>query len=181
MAFLAYLFFNTGYWGFVYWMPTYLSTARHITLKELGFIAAIPFVAGFFGLLVIGYIGTHALPRHRAPLVGVCLLLAAGCLSAAFSAAELVPCIAALSGAAFFLYGGFGPFWAIAQGLVPHAMRGAFTGFVNFGGQIGGIITPVVVGKIVDMSGSFTGGFVFMMAALVLSASVLALLHRHTP
>jgi sugar phosphate permease len=181
LTFCAYLFFNIGFWGFVYWMPSYLSATRHILLKDLGFTAAIPYIAGFFGMLVIGYLGTHILPRHRALLVGAGYLLAAGCLYAAFTAQELDPCIVALSGAAFFLYGGFGPFWAIAQGLIPDTMRGAFTGFVNFGGQIGGIIAPVVVGKIVDRSGSFTGGFVFMMAALFLAAGVLALLQEHRP
>jgi sugar phosphate permease len=179
LAFAAYLFFNVGFWGFVYWMPSYLSATRHITLARLGFIAAIPFLAGFVGLVVLGRLASHVrLLRYRAYQVAASYLTAAACLYAAFTADRLTPCVVALSLTAFFLYGGFGPFWAIALDLIPDRMRGAFTGFVNMGGQVGGIIAPVVVGRIVDITRSFTGGFLFMIAALILSAVSLAFLHR---
>jgi sugar phosphate permease len=179
LAFAAYLFFNVGFWGFVYWMPTYLSASRHITLSRLGVLASIPFLAGFVGLVTLGRLASHArFQGYRAYQVAAGYVSAAACLYAAFTAERLTPCVAALSLAAFFLYGGFGPFWAIALDLVPARMRGAFTGFVNTGGQIGGILAPVVVGRIVERTRSFTGGFVFMMAALVLSAASLAFLHR---
>lgn len=178
LAFCAYMFFNVGYWGLVYWMPIYLNTTRHINLKALGWLSAIPYAAGFCGLLAIGWLGTHTFRERRAPLIGIGYLIAAGCLFVAFRAVHLGPCLAALSGAAFFLYGGFGPFWAVAQGLVSDRIRGGFTGFVNFGGQIGGIVAPLVIGKIVDVTGSFTDAFLFMMAALFLSASALGVLHR---
>ena len=170
LLFAAYLFFNIGFWGFVYWMPTYLSETRHITLAKLGFTAAIPFVAGFFGLLVMGYLGSHALRRFRPGLTATGYVGAAASLFAAFSVSDVRSCIVALSAAAFFLYGGFGPFWAAALDRAPSSSRGTFTGFVNTGGQIGGIFAPVVVGRIFDVTRSFTGGFLFMIGALLLSA-----------
>jgi len=182
LAFAAYLFFNIGFWGFVYWMPSYLSATRHLTLARLGVIAAIPFLAGFVGLVALGSLASH--PRllpYRAYQVAAGYLAAAACLYAAFTADRLTPCVVALSLAAFFLYGGFGPFWAITLDLIPDRMRGAFTGFVNMGGQAGGILAPVVVGRIVDATHSFTGGFAFMIAALILSALSLALLHQVRP
>ena len=173
LAFAAYLFFNVAFWGFLGWMPSYLDSTRHIKLAALGFTASVPYLSGFIGLLVIGWLGTRPLFRHRSALVGVSYLLAAAGLFLTFTADNVPRCVLGLSLAAFFLYGGFGPFWAISLDLIPAGMRGAFTGFVNLGGQIGGFCAPLIVGRIFDVTKSFTGGFLVMIAALVLAAASL--------
>jgi len=122
-------------------------------------------------MLVFGWLGSGPLYRHRAPLVAVGYLLAAGALYATFMAVTVTGCLAGLSVAAFFLYGGFGPVWAIVLDLTPANARGAFSGFINCGGQIGGFFAPVVVGYLIEATASFTGGFLFMMAGLVVAAA----------
>jgi sugar phosphate permease len=155
LAFCAYLGFNVAFWGFIGWMPSYLNATRHIALDHLGSIAAVPYVCGFAGTVVVGWLGTTLFARHRPALVAVSYLCAGASLYVAFSAQGVEQSIAGLSFAAFFLYGGFGPFWAIALDLIHAGMRGAFTGFVNFGGQIGGFFAPIVVGAIVGATKSF--------------------------
>ncbi len=177
LLFFAYMAFNMAFWGYLGWMPSYLSLARHINLKELGIAASIPYVFGFFGMVVFGWLGSRPFYRHRARLVGVAYLLAGIGLYAAFQAATPAWSIAGLSMAAFFLYGGFGPVWGIALDLTPETARGAFSGFVNCGGQIGGVFAPIVVGLIVSHTGAFTGGFIFMIAALLVAALCFATLH----
>ena len=54
--------------------------------------------------------------------------------------------------------------------LAPLKMRAAFSGFVSTGGQTGGFFAPIVVGYVVKSTGSFRGGFLFMIAALCGSA-----------
>ncbi len=98
-------------------------------------------------------------------------LLAASALYVTFSAETLSRSVIGLSLAACFLYGGFGPVWAIVLDLTPPGGRGAFSGFVNCGGQIGGFMAPIVVGVLVKLTHSFSGGFIFMMAGLGLSAT----------
>ncbi|HEX5323293.1 MAG TPA: MFS transporter, partial [Capsulimonadaceae bacterium] len=176
LAFFAYLFFNVAFWGFLGWMPTYLNTTRHIKLADLGYLASVPYFCGFLGMVLIGQLGARALYRSRAALIGVSYLVSAGFLYTAYSANTVVACVAGLSLAGFFLYGGFGPFWAITLDNIPDDLRGAFTGFVNLGGQIGGFFAPIVVGEIVQQTKSFTGGFLFMIAALVLASISLFLL-----
>jgi nitrate/nitrite transporter NarK len=83
-----------------------------------------------------------------------------------------------LSFGAFFLYGGFGPFWAVALDVVPGNVRGTFSGFVNFGGQIGGFFSPIVVGTIVQNTKSYSGGFVFMIGALVLAGATMVAIQQ---
>jgi MFS family permease len=105
--------------------------------------------------------------------VATSYVLAGAALFVAFSAQSVAQSIAGLSCAAFFLYGGFGPFWAVAIDLIAPEMRGSVSGFVNFGGQIGGFFAPIVVGAIVGATKSYSGGFVFMIGALLLSAASL--------
>lgn len=170
LAFIAYLCFNVAFWGFIGWMPSYLNASRHIALAQLGFVASTPYLWGFAGTIVVGWLGSTLFARHRPALVAVSYLLAGASLYVAFSAEGVGQSITGLSCAAFFLYGGFGPFWAIALDLIAADMRGSFSGFVNFGGQIGGFFAPIVVGAIVTATKSFSGGFAFMIGALLLSA-----------
>jgi sugar phosphate permease len=169
-AFFAYLFFNIAFWGMLGWMPSYLSQARHIQLKELGIDASLPYWFGFIGLLVLGFLGNRLLNRYRASLIAVSYLLAGVFLYIAYTAGSVGGSVFGLCGAAFFLYGGFGPIWSVALDLLPDNLRGTFTGFVNFGGQIGGFIAPLIIGGMVQATGSYQGGFMFMIGALVLAA-----------
>ena len=69
------------------------------------------------------------------------------------------------------MYGGFGPYAALVLDLAPERERGAFVGFVNTGGQLGGILAPSWWAGVVHATGSFDDGFGFMVAALVVSAA----------
>ena len=180
LVFGTYLFFNVAFWGFLGWMPTYLSDSRHIKLSELGFRASLPYLCGFIGMIALGQIGTRLLFRYRPLLIAAGYAMAAAFLYVAFRAADIPHCLAGLSLAGFFLYGGFGPFWAIALDLIPDNLRGVLTGFVNVGGQIGGFVAPIVVGSIVETTKSYTGGFLFMIAALILAAVCLCALQALT-
>lgn len=170
-AFATYLCFNVAFWGFLGWMPSYLSETRHIDLKSLGNIASIPYYVGFVGLLALGFLGRNVFYRYRPALIGVSYLLAGVGLFIAFRADDVAMSVTGLAGAAFFLYGGFGPFWAIVLDFVPEPFRAAFAAFVNFGGQIGGFFAPIVVGAIVTATKSYSGGFVFMICALVVASA----------
>lgn len=179
-AFVAYLFFNVAFWGLLGWMPTYLNQTRHIELKSLGAVASLPYLSGFVGLLVMGALGHGVFYRQRALLTGAGYLLAGAGLFAAFRAQGVAGSLAGLSFAAFFLYGGFGPFWAVVLDAVPGAVRGTVGGFVNFGGQIGGFFAPIVVGAIAQRTHSFTGGFLVMIAALVFAALGMVAMQRRS-
>jgi sugar phosphate permease len=178
LPFAAYLLFNVAFWGLLNWMPSYLSAERHIDLKSLGLIASIPYLCGFCGLLILGYLGKGLLYRYRPLLLGGSYLLAGLGLYLAFTADNVVSSVAGLSFGAFFLYGGFGPFWAVALDVVPGKLRGTFSGFVNFGGQIGGFFSPIVVGSIVQNTKSYSGGFVFMIGALILAGATMVAIQQ---
>jgi MFS family permease len=172
-AMLAYLLFNIAFWGFVGWIPTYLQEQRDLSLPQLGLLGAMPYGFGFLGLLAVGQLGTGRLAGHRKRLVGACYGAAGVFTVLACYAPSGAVCIALLSVAAFFLFGAVGPFWALALGLCPAENRGAFSGLVNFGGQIGGVIGQVAVGFLADRMKDFSGAFWFMGAALMAAGVVI--------
>lgn len=181
LIFFTYMFFNIAFWGFLLWLPSYLSISRHIALKAMGIYASIPYIAGFFGLLVMGWLGSKVFYKHRSLLIAVSYLIAGAALYVAFIQDQAINCILALSCAGFFLYGGFGPFWAVVLDHIPDGLRATLSGFVNFGGQLGGFLAPIVIGGIVNATGSFFGGFLFMTGGLFLAAIMLVALEVLVP
>ena len=166
----AYLTFNIAFWGFLGWMPSYLAISRNIDLKSLGIAASVPYLFGGVGLIIFGWLGSRVFFRYLPVQVAATYLLAALFLYVTYNASSAQASVAGLSAAAFFLYGGFGPFVTLVLDLAPLSMRAAFSGFVSTGGQIGGFFAPIVVGYIVKTTGSFNGGFLFMIGALCCSA-----------
>jgi sugar phosphate permease len=175
--FAAYLCFNVAFWGLAGWMPSYLSSERHIELKSLGVAASVPYLFGFAGLLVLGWVARTLLYERRAQLVAGAYVLAGLSLFIAFRAGDVVTCITGLSIAAFFLYGSFAPFWAVSLDLVPEGSHGAISGFVNLGGQIGGFFAPIAVGAFVGATHSYAGGFALMACALIAGACAVLFAH----
>jgi nitrate/nitrite transporter NarK len=77
--------------------------------------------------------------------------------------------------AGFFLYSGLGPFWSVPMDVVaPHEV-GMWLGFINMGTQIAGFVGPILIGWLLQTSGSFTPVLVAMIAAMVLAAVCLSL------
>ena len=170
LIFFGYLTFNIAFWGFLGWMPSYLAISRNIDLKSLGTAASIPYLFGAAGLIIFGWLGSRVFFRYLPIQVALTYLFAAVFLYITYNASSARASVAGLSAAAFFLYGGFGPFVTLVLDLAPLKMRAAFSGFVSTGGQTGGFFAPIVVGYVVKSTGSFRGGFLFMIAALCGSA-----------
>jgi nitrate/nitrite transporter NarK len=87
----------------------------------------------------------------------------------------------ALTLAGFFLYSGLGPFWSVPMDVVaPHEV-GTWLGFINMGTQIAGFVGPVVIGALIQATGSFEPVLVAMIVSMVLAALCLSLVRARTP
>lgn len=178
---IAYFGFNVALWAMLGWLPTYLSDERGLHISALGGAASLPYFVGFVGLLAVGRAAMHVPSLARAPIVAACYALGAVGLYFAYVAPGLGNCVFWLSVAGFGMFGGFGPIWAIALDIAPAHARGAFSGFVNFTGQIAAIVSPVAVGAIVNVTHVFAGGFACMIGGLVLAVAALLLLYASAP
>jgi sugar phosphate permease len=167
---LVYFAHNIAYSGYLGWMPSYLALAHHIELKSLGPIASIPYVFGFLGMLAGGWLGSAAFHLRRPQLIAACLVLAGLSMFLAYRAETVPLTLAGLSGAAFCLFGTLGPLSAVSLDLAPARYRATLMGIWGTAAQLGGVVAPAVIGFLVSATGTFAGGFGFMIFALVAAA-----------
>jgi sugar phosphate permease len=169
------LFFTyTGGYAFWFWFPTMLQRfTGWKSVQLIGWIGAIPFLAGLVGMLLLGWSSDRtgerrwhfAIPQLTAAL--------------AFAVWFLIPHSNALLIAVFAL-AGFGTvaylpsFWALPSAFLSSSAAAAAVGFINCTASIGGFVGPKIIGNLSQRTGSFDTGFVFMIACFVI-ASLLVL------
>ena len=165
---------DVTWWGFQAWLPSYLLKVRGFTLVKTGAVAALPFAAGFIGLLICSYISDWT-GKRKAILVSVLLGNALFMLLTA-TASTATSAVIFLTATGFFLPAIQGPFWSLSMDLLPSRVMGYSSGFINTGGQIAGIGSPVVVGALIQLTGHYDAGFIFMAISAGLSALLVSTL-----
>jgi sugar phosphate permease len=172
--------FGSGYMSGIYatWLPAYLEIERHMSIRQAGMIAAIPFTLAVVGSLFAGWAADVLARRGVSPLNSGRIVFVAGLLGmAAFTVltAEAVGVVMALvwlCTAMFFSQLSGSCSWVAANAAVPENCVGSFGGVMNCFGYVGGAIAPVVTGIAVDMTGSFVmplvvGATVSLVAAVI--------------
>lgn len=155
--------FCTGYitWMYQTWLPAYLEMQQHISIAKTGLLASVPLLAAFFGALVGGYVsdrlvkgGMDLIASRRLPLVLGLLGSAVftGLAALATSAGGAIACITV---SMFFMQFGITCKWILVTAVTPQAYCGSAASNQNFAGFLGGTLSPILTGFIVDVTGSF--------------------------
>ncbi|WP_166296999.1 MFS transporter [Bradyrhizobium sp. 2S1] len=167
---LGWMFFNTTFYGLLTWMPTYLFKVHGFDIKALGGASFIIFFAGFVGELVGGWIGDGWRERGGAPntvfrtLFGIAAIMATISIFLVAYVTNPVVVVVLLSTTLFFLRW-CGMYWAIPSALAGRGKSGFLGGCMNLGGNIAGITTPLIVGFIVQATGSYFLALMYFAAA----------------
>ena len=166
---LAAMYFCYGYCIAVYqdWLPTYLNKARGFNLKQMGFYAMLPLLAGTVGDLV-GGVASDYIAKRTADLklarrcVGAFgfLLAAAGILPATFTPDPYL-CVVYTCIAMFGLELTVGVSWAIPLD-IGGDWAGSVSAVMNTCGNIGGAISPMALAYLV---GSYGWNLPFVVAS----------------
>ncbi|MFL6676405.1 MAG: MFS transporter [Massilia sp.] len=153
---------------FLTWFPVYLVTERHMTILKAGFVAALPAVAGFLGGILGGFISDHMIragyslsTARKTPIVGG-MLLAMSMIVCNYVSADWL--VVAMMSLAFFGKGVGALGWAVVSDTSPKEAGGLSGGLFNTFGNTAGITTPIVIGYILQATGSFAGALVFVGA-----------------
>jgi MFS transporter, ACS family, D-galactonate transporter len=159
---------------FLTWFPSYLITERRIDWIRAGFMASLPYVAAFVGVLVAGFWSDRLLTRGASISVARKVPVITGLLVATVIVAanylESSSLIVTVLAVAFFAQGMSGTSWAAVSEIAPPEQLGLVGGLFNAAGNLAGIVTPVVVGIIVDTTGSFVGALYFVGAVALFGA-----------
>ena len=157
---LGWFFFNVTFYGLLTWMPTYLFKVHNLDIKSLGNTSFIIFFAGFIGELIGGWIGDRWRAGGGSPnlvyraLFGIAAIMVTISIFLVAYTKDAVLVVLLLSTTLFFLRW-CGMYWVIPAALAGRAKAGFLGGCMNLGGNIAGITTPLIVGLIVQATGSY--------------------------
>jgi ACS family glucarate transporter-like MFS transporter len=151
---------------FISWFPSYLVQERHFSMLQAGFVASLPAIFGCIGGVSTGFFsdwllrrsGSLSLARKVPITIGLCL---SACIILC-NYTEVNAIVVAIMCAAFFGKG-FGALgWTVVADTAPKEAIGLTGGLFNAAGSVGGVITPVAIGYIIDGTGSFHGALLYV-------------------
>lgn len=166
--FLAQYCITSITWFFMTWFPIYLVKERGFDILQAGFISAIPALCGLVGGVSSGFISdlilkkTGSLSIARKTPITIGLLLSASIILCNY--AESATMVVALMSLAFFGKGFGSMGWTIVADTAPKELIGTTGGVFNAFGNTAGIVTPVVIGYILQTTGSFDGALLYVGA-----------------
>lgn len=172
---VALFFTYSGGYAFWFWMPTMLQRLTGWTdVQRIGWVGAIPFVAGLVGMLLLGWNSDRTRERRwhfAVPQLTAAIALGAWLLLPHSSTLLVVIFTFVIFGTVAYLPS----FWALPSAFLTDSAAAAAVGFINCIASVGGFAGPKIIGELSQRTGSFNTGFVFMIACWTI-ASVLVLL-----
>jgi ACS family tartrate transporter-like MFS transporter len=164
---LIYFFAVSSIYSLSIWLPTFLKRASGMSNFAVTMLSIIPYVALFFAMLFNGWHSDRTNERrwHTAiPLIlGVIAfsltILAGSHFWFAFA------CLIVASSANAFLPS----FWPVPSAFLGESAAAASIGLINSIGNLGSLVTPSVIGYFLDKTHSFTPGFLYVIASLLIA------------
>jgi ACS family glucarate transporter-like MFS transporter len=151
---------------FISWFPSYLVEARHFSMLQAGFVASLPAIFGCIGGVTTGFFSdwllrrTGSLSLARKIPITLGLGLSASIILCNYTEVNFI--VVAIMCSAFFGKG-FGALgWTVVADTAPKEAIGLTGGLFNAAGSVGGIITPVAIGYIIQGTGSFHGALLYV-------------------
>lgn len=172
--------FSLGYVNYflLTWLPSYLVTERGLSMNVMAVLGSIPFWAMAGATLAGGWTsdrwirsGVEAGRVRRVYAAGGLLLCAATILPAAIvNGAGLSIALITMACVALGMF--TSNVWAITQTLAGSHAAGRWTGIQNAIGNLGGVVSPLLTGWLVERTGSFLLAFATTAVVLVAGSSV---------
>jgi ACS family glucarate transporter-like MFS transporter len=163
---------NTLTTFFLTWFPSYLVRARHMSILQAGFAAALPALCGSIGGILGGFCSDWLLRRgysltfaRKAPIIAGMLLSVTMIACNYTNVQALVMFLMSLA----FFGKGFGALgWTVIADTSPKELVGVNGGVFNLFGNLSTITTPTIIGFLVTRTGSFNDALIFVgIAALM--------------
>ena len=160
-------------WFFLTWFPTYLVKYRGMDFIKSGFLASVPFLAAFIGVLCSGVLSDFLIRRgatvglaRKLPII-LGLLISTSMIGANFT--DSTPWVIFFLAVAFFGNGLASITWSLVSALAPVRLLGLTGGVFNFVGNLSSICTPIVIGLLVSKD-SFAPAIVYVSSLALLGA-----------
>lgn len=175
---LGFFAYDAFWYGLMTWGALYLAATQHLDIKGLGgaifIIYGVGVLGGFGGGALTDYWrkkagnDTNAVLHKLLPVLGILIAIPMYMLSIA---TDVYTAVALLTIAMFFEKWAGCIYWSLPAIVSKRQHSGAVGGAMNFWGNLGGAIVPIVVGYIVGSTGSYFGALMlFVGLAIALGA-----------
>ncbi len=160
---------------FMTWFPSYLVAEKHMAMLKVGIYGALPYLAAIAGVLVGGRWSDWMLNKgsgvgmaRKLPVI-VGLLLCSVVMCANYY--NDINVIITFMCIAFFGQGMASTVsWALLSEIVPKELVGMSAGTYNFFTNLGGTLSPLIVGFLIARTGSYASALVFISIMGVVGA-----------
>jgi D-galactonate transporter len=170
---LVYFGLVMGIYGVSFWLPQIVQDTFSRDPWRIGLITTIPWGAAAIGMVLIGRHSDRTAERRW----HVALPAVAGAAAFAVSAVPGIPPAAGLAALAVATIGIMAStvcFWALPTAILSGTAAAAGIAWINSIGNLAGYVSPFLVGKIRDATGSMSGALL-VLAASLLGAGLLSL------
>ncbi|WP_093557719.1 MFS transporter [Pseudoduganella namucuonensis] len=170
---LVYFLIQIASYGLNFWAPHLIRSAGTLNPAAIGMLTAVPYVCGAICMVVVGRL-SDASGERRKFVAGLLVLAAVGFFTAGLFDKHTTLLVVALGVMGAGVVAAIPAFWALPPKLVTGAGAAGGIALINTLGQLGGIVSPIMVGRIKDISGSTTpalyviGGLALVCATIVM-------------
>lgn len=165
---VVYFFVVAGNQSLAFFLPSITDAMSSMSVTARTIVTMLPYVCGFFGILVNGWLSGRTTERRWH--VAVPILVTAGALAGAVGAeghtwlVVVFFCLAGFSAAAYLP-----PFWTLPTALLTKSGAAVAIGLINTIGSMGGMFGPYIFGYLKTATGEFAVGLWFLVGCLLIS------------
>jgi MFS family permease len=169
---LIYFLIQVASYGLNFWAPHLIRTSGSTDPTIIGLLTAVPYLCGAIAMLVVGKL-SDATGERRLFVVGLITLAALGFFAAGYFDKSTSMLVVALGVMGAGVIASIPAFWALPPKLLTGAGAAGGIALINTLGQLGGIVSPVMVGRIKDLTGSTTPALYFIGGLSLVCAMIL--------
>ena len=173
-------------WLYLNWLPLFFKNTYSLDIKSSAIFASGVFFAGVVGDTLGGVISDRILHRTgnvRFARLSVTVTGFVGALISLFPILyfhDITTVAICLSLGFFFAEITIGPMWSIPMDIAPK-YSGTASGLMNMGSAFAAIVSPLVAGYVIDMTGNWYLPFIMSMGLLGLGALTAFAMHPERP
>jgi MFS family permease len=174
LACLAYFFLLIGYYGIAFWLPQLIKQAGISHTMTIGWLSALPWLAAGVSVVFVGPFSDS--PGRRGAVRTIAMLMTAiGFWMSAYFSASIALSLFGLTMAAVGILSASTVFWAnLARIYIGGAAAVGFA-TINSIGNLGGFVSPYMLGLITDATGSTVLGMYAIAASIAISGLLMSI------
>jgi MFS family permease len=169
---VQYFCWSIGVYGFVLWLPSILKSVSGLSIVEMGWLSATPYLVATLSMLGV----SHFSDRSRSRKAFVWPFLMTGAFAFAGSSmlgrSNFWPSFILLAIAGGAMYAPYGPFFVWISERLPRNVAGGAIALINSFGALGSFVGSYATGWLDATIGSPKTSYLLMAGALLLSGVI---------